>query len=138
MNFLRNAFSLIAEKQSVANFERGLPNGFSRVSGKKIDVLGAVFRTNEARPVGVLNEIMRSDNIDTATTRANREIELLNEYRTRLIADVVTGKLDVHEEATQLPDEVADAESLEEADDLVDEAEAMEDDLEEMLEEVEA
>jgi len=34
-------------------------------------------------------------NIDTAITRANREIELLNEYRTRLIADVVTGKLDV-------------------------------------------
>jgi type I restriction enzyme S subunit len=34
-------------------------------------------------------------NIDTAITRANREIELLNEYCTRLIADVVTGKLDV-------------------------------------------
>jgi len=32
---------------------------------------------------------------DTAISRANREIELLNEYRTRLIADVVTGKLDV-------------------------------------------
>ena len=43
--------------------------------------------------------------IDTAITRARREIELLNEYRTRLTADVVTGKLDVREAAAQLPDE---------------------------------
>jgi len=41
--------------------------------------------------------------IDAAITRARREIELLNEYRTRLIADVVTGKLDVRE-AAALPD----------------------------------
>ena len=33
--------------------------------------------------------------IDAAITRARRQIELLREYRTRLIADVVTGKLDV-------------------------------------------
>ena len=33
--------------------------------------------------------------IDIAVARAERQIELLNEYRTRLIADVVTGKLDV-------------------------------------------
>jgi type I restriction enzyme S subunit len=30
-----------------------------------------------------------------ATSRLEREIELLREYRTRLVADVVTGKLDV-------------------------------------------
>lgn len=34
-----------------------------------------------------------------------REIELLLEYRTRLVADVVTGKLDVREVAAKLPDE---------------------------------
>ncbi len=34
-----------------------------------------------------------------------REIELLREYRTRLVADVVTGKLDVREAALRLPDE---------------------------------
>lgn len=37
--------------------------------------------------------------------RTSYEIELLREYRTRLIADVVTGKLDVREAAAQLPDE---------------------------------
>jgi type I restriction enzyme S subunit len=30
-------------------------------------------------------------------------MELLREYRTRLVADVVTGKLDVRETAVQLP-----------------------------------
>ncbi len=50
--------------------------------------------------------------IDTAITRANREVELLNEYRTRLIADVVTGKLDVREAAAQLPDEAGEDNAL--------------------------
>ena len=50
--------------------------------------------------------------IDTAITRANREVELLNEYRIRLIADVVTGKLDVREAAAQLPDETDENDAL--------------------------
>jgi len=45
------------------------------------------------------------NDIDTTVDRIHREIELLREYRTRLIADVVTGKLDVREEAAQLPTE---------------------------------
>ena len=39
-----------------------------------------------------------------AIDRTNREIDLLREYRTRLIADVVTGKLDVREAAAELPE----------------------------------
>ena len=34
-------------------------------------------------------------NIDTTIVNARRQIELMEEYRTRLIADVVTGKIDV-------------------------------------------
>jgi len=40
-----------------------------------------------------------------AIARARRQIELIEEYRTRLIADVVTGKLDVREAAAALPEE---------------------------------
>ena len=47
--------------------------------------------------------------------KAEREIALLREYRTRLIADVVTGKLDVREAAARLPDEAEDPEPLDEA-----------------------
>ena len=43
--------------------------------------------------------------LNTATARTEREIALMQEYRTRLTADVVTGKLDVREAATKLPDE---------------------------------
>lgn len=43
--------------------------------------------------------------IATATDKAQRHITLLREHRTRLIADVVTGKLDVREAAAKLPDE---------------------------------
>ena len=49
-----------------------------------------------------------------------RLIELSREYRTRLIADVVTGKLDVREAAERLPDEVEELEPLDEADALID------------------
>jgi type I restriction enzyme S subunit len=40
-----------------------------------------------------------------AIARFEREITLLREYRTRLTADVVTGKLDVRAAAAQLPEE---------------------------------
>ncbi len=42
--------------------------------------------------------------IDTAIERTRRQIELMEEYRTRLISDVVTGKLDVRESA-RLPEQ---------------------------------
>ncbi len=43
--------------------------------------------------------------IDAAVARARRQVELLREYRARLIADGVTGKLDVREAAADLLDE---------------------------------
>ena len=53
--------------------------------------------------------------IDTAIVSARREISFLREYRTRLIADVVTGKLDVREAAATLPNEFDELESLDES-----------------------
>jgi len=43
-----------------------------------------------------------SAKIGDAITGARREIELLHEYRTRLTADVVAGKLDVRSAAVEL------------------------------------
>lgn len=39
-----------------------------------------------------------------AIARTELEIALMQEYRTRLTADIVTGKLDVREAAAKLPD----------------------------------
>ena len=57
--------------------------------------------------------------LDAATTSARREISLLGEYHTRLIGDVVTGKLDVREAAARLPDEVEEMEAVDGADALI-------------------
>ena len=56
--------------------------------------------------------------VDRAVDRARRETSLLREYRTRLIADIVTGKLDVREAAANLPDEPDEAEPLDGVDEL--------------------
>jgi type I restriction enzyme S subunit len=47
--------------------------------------------------------------LNTAIARLEREISLLREYRTRLVADVVTGKLDVRPAAARLPDVTMEA-----------------------------
>lgn len=51
--------------------------------------------------------------VSDASANASHELNALREYRTRLIADVVTGKLDVREAAARLPDEVDQSEWLE-------------------------
>jgi type I restriction enzyme S subunit len=57
-----------------------------------------------------------------AINRVVHEIGLLREYRTRIIADVVTGKLDVREAAARLPDgaEEIDARAVDDEDTAVD------------------
>ena len=56
----------------------------------------------QRRTAGALRETITK--IDTTIIRTRRQIELINEYRTRLIADVVTGKLDVRKAAEELPE----------------------------------
>ena len=62
--------------------------------------------------------------LDSAIDRAQREIDLIREYRTRLIADVVTGKVDVRHLAPATVE--AETEDLEEGleDELPEEDEA--------------
>ena len=51
--------------------------------------------------------------IQSATERTQRQIDLLREYRTRLVADVVTGKLDVREAAAALPERLDGLDAVE-------------------------
>lgn len=79
---------------------------------EQLDILA--FIEVESRPVRA------------AVTRLETEIKLLREYRTRLVADVVTGQLDVREAAMRLPAEAPpelDTEAGDEADntELIDE-----------------
>jgi type I restriction enzyme S subunit len=62
---------------------------------------------------GIVRQIStETADLSTAITRTEREIALLREYRTRLIADVVTGKIDVREAAKDLPDEAAESDII--------------------------
>lgn len=93
-------------------------------------------------PADEQSDIVRS--IETESRVLNRaisttqtQISLLTEYRTRLIADVVTGKLDVREAAARLPDEAEELEPLDEAEAETD-AEDAADGLDDATEEAEA
>lgn len=68
--------------------------------------------------------------VDKATSRLQREIELLCEYRTRLVADVVTGKLDVREAAALLSDK-APLDAITDDSQLADEPELADEEIEE-------
>lgn len=75
-------------------------------------------------------------------SRVGRQYELsidcIREYRTRLIADVVTGKLDVREPAAQLSEESRELDASEDADSPLDKELAENADVETVAEEAEA
>jgi len=89
---------------------KGLGTGTSGFLRLYNDRLGAIHVAlpprAEQRNIlkGVSGELSE---VNTAISRLEREIELLREYRTRVVADVVTGKLDVREAAERLPEEAA-------------------------------
>jgi type I restriction enzyme S subunit len=81
---------------------KGLGTGSSGFLRLYNDRLGAIHvalppRTEQCEILEGLADELSGVNI--AVSRLEREIELLSEYRTRLVADVVTGKLDVREAA---------------------------------------
>ena len=99
--FLLYVLRLAAAKDA---FNDGQESTIGHLTGEKLRCHRFVFP-----PVTEQRGIVRyldaaCSRIDGAFFRAQREIELVREYRTRLIADVVTGKLDVREAAVALPD----------------------------------
>ena len=87
------------------------------LSVERIEILGL-----PVPPVEVQTAIMRSIDEETielnaAINLANREIALIQEFRTRMIADVVTGKLDVRVLAAGLPDTTVQEATPDQSDD---------------------
>lgn len=67
-------------------------------------------------PLSVQEEIVELVYLESCQRRAvAQEIALVQEYRTRLIADVVTGKIDVRAAAQHLPSQIDEAELWDEA-----------------------
>lgn len=119
--FLFRAFS----SDPVADQFRVSANGVTRFGLSQGAVKGGFFPVpplNEQRTIiAYINE--KCAEISQAVSRAEREIELMREYRTRLISDVVTGKVDVRGiEVPEIPDDepLVLEDETSEADDLID------------------
>ena len=81
------------------------------------------------------------DTRETSETinRTKREIALLQEYRARLTADVVTGKLDIREAAARLSDEAVEPQAIDDAETLDEfDEDTRDEDLEDAVAEAEA
>jgi type I restriction enzyme S subunit len=116
LNFLLNSarFWAYARSQALVSLHQANLNS-SRYGRMAVPV------PPEAEQVDILAHISRETKIvEHASDRAEREIALLREYRTRLIADVMTGKLDVRETARELPDAPEEAAATLEIEELTD------------------
>lgn len=107
---------------------------------KQFNVAHAVEFRVPVPPLAEQAEILEAldrdlSKIDPAIAAAEQAIRFLREYRIRLIADVVTGKLDVRQAAEQLPDETEEREELPLADDVLQDGEGAELASEELAEE---
>jgi type I restriction enzyme S subunit len=86
---------------------KGLVEGFWRLyTDDFYDIRLPVPPMNEQREIMKAITVKTAD-LTSAIARAEREIALMQEYRTRLTADIVTGKMDVREAAVKLLDEPA-------------------------------
>jgi type I restriction enzyme S subunit len=115
-------------------FSDGHVSTIAHLTGDKLRAHRFAFPPHQEQVAIVEHLDESSANIDNTIVRAHREIDLLNEYRTRLIADVVTGKLDVRESAAALPEVdplTAEDEPPEEQDDIGDTEEVEIEELEE-------
>ena len=91
---------------------------FDRINVADIKALIIAIPPGSEQHAIVRNLDAELQKFDRGIGDALREISFLREYRTRLIADVVTGKLDVRQAAARLPEEAEEPEPFDEADAL--------------------
>lgn len=122
-------------KQEIDNYSRGIVKDRNRLYWEDFKAMPTCYPPPEEQEQ-IVDAIDQSKaQIIAVIDSSRREIDLLNEYRTCLIADVVTGKLDVRETAANLPDQ---AEDLEEPDNLPENEDDLLNDMEDLTEEIAA
>jgi type I restriction enzyme S subunit len=101
--FLNNFLHSEAMRQQLSLIQIG--STFNRINVSEIKSLLVVIPPRDEQDRIVFSIDASTAEISRVIAATQREIDLLLEFRTRLIADVVTGKLDVREAAAGLPDE---------------------------------
>ena len=95
MEYFEKVFRLPALRIELRVRAKGVVEGFWRLYTKDLfDIRLPVPSFSEQQAIVEFIDKATAD-INTAIDKAQRQIDLLREYRTRLIADVVTGQVDV-------------------------------------------
>ena len=98
-SYLFKSQAYIQALQSTANFIRdGQDLNFNNFCAVDLPVPPAAEQRETAMALG-----QATSNIDANIARTRHQIDLIIEYRIRLIADVVTGQIDVRDAAVELP-----------------------------------
>jgi type I restriction enzyme, S subunit len=113
VDYLGELFRSRAVRAKFRSESKGLGNGTSGFLRLYNDRFGAIHiplpaRTEQDSILDGLGKELAG--INAPIDRTEREIALLQEYRARLTADIVTGKLDVREAAAKVPDVETDIE----------------------------
>jgi hypothetical protein len=96
----------------------GVTEGMSPLYTRDLYAIPAL-RPPQREQESIIAEVnSRTATENSMVAQVEREIALVREYRIRLIADVVTGKLDVREAAARLPDGAPEPEPLEDSGDV--------------------
>ena len=121
-SYLLKSSGYIRALQATANFIRD-GQDLTYENFRSVDLPLVPINEQEAIASYITNATSR---IDTNISRLRRELEFLWEYHKRLIADVVTGKLDVREAAAHLPVELEKLESVDD-EEILSEEESLDD-----------
>lgn len=122
--FYNYMFRTSEYRQQVNRFSTGIVSDRNRLYWDSFKQMPNVALPRKEQDEIVAFIERETQSLNNAMSRTEREIALLREYRTRLIADVVTGKLDVRETAAKLPAEEpleAPGEETDEADEELEE-----------------
>ena len=97
MEYFTQVLRLPALRPELRIRSKGIVEGFWRLyTGDLFDIRLPVPPV--AEQVTIVDNLSRmTGKLNATIARTRRQIDLMNEYRTRLTADVVTGQLDVHE-----------------------------------------
>ena len=95
-------YALRAAKSGGA-FESGFVSTIAHLTGERLRAHRFPFPPGAEQQAIVAHLDRATAALDAAIARTRRQRELVAEYRTRLVADVATGKLDVREAARRLP-----------------------------------
>ena len=109
-------FRTSAYMAEVDKYSRGIVKDRNRLYWDDFKQMPALRPPPYEQTAIVCNLDEATCDIDIAIGRARLQIELLREYRTRLIADVVTGKLDVRKAVARLPDETETSQAMDRPD----------------------